>query len=89
MGLDEGAAEEHLPHQPGAVEGGDLEAVGHQDGGLRLPKEPGGVNAPETPGGDRTGWQHHPLKLPIKSIFFSFNCLFLFDRHRIWATTVG
>ncbi len=61
MGLDEGAAEEHLPHQPGAVEGGDPEAVGHQDAGLRLPQEPSAVNAPETPGGDRTGWQHHPL----------------------------
>jgi hypothetical protein len=61
VGLDEGAAEGHLPHQPRAVEGGDPEAVGPQDGELRLPQEPGGVHAPEAPRGDRTGWQHHPL----------------------------
>ncbi len=55
-GLNEGAAEEYLPHQPGAVEGRDPTAVGHQDGGLCLPQEPNRVHAPETPGGDRMGW---------------------------------
>jgi hypothetical protein len=36
-------AEEHIHHQPGAFEEGDPDAVGHQDGGLRLPQEAGGV----------------------------------------------
>ncbi len=38
-------AEEQLPHQPGALEEGNSEAVGHQDRGLCLHQDPGGVHA--------------------------------------------
>jgi hypothetical protein len=55
VGLDEGAAQQDPPHQPGAVE-----AVGGQDGQLPVPQETGGVNVQQLQEGPLTRVETSP-----------------------------
>ena len=60
--MDEDAVGLLQLHQHWGAEGGDCQAVDHQDEWLGLPEEPGGLHAAQAAGGDQPWrWQHSLL----------------------------
>ena len=93
--MDEDAVGLLQLHQHWGAEGGDCQAVDHQDEWLGLPEEPGGLRAAQAAGGDRR-WrgqhslliehEHDPVlrknkKIILKLFFIGWDCFILQTGH--------